>query len=43
MEAHKKDMFRTLKRINASKTDISEAQRAQIEKMIDAQIAELED
>lgn len=43
MEAHKKDMFRTLKRINASKTDLSEVQRTQIEKMIDAQLAELED
>lgn len=43
MEAHKKDMFRTLKRINASKTDLSEAQRAQIDKMIEAQLADLED
>lgn len=43
MEAHKKDMFRTLKRINASKTDLSEVQRTQIEKMIDSQLAELED
>ena len=43
MEAHKKDMFRTLKRINASKTALNEAQRAQIDKMIDAQLAELED
>lgn len=43
MEAHKMDMFRTLKRINASKTDLSEAQRAQIDKMIEAQLADLED
>lgn len=43
MEAHKKDMFRTLKRINASKTNLSEVQRAQIDKMIEAQLAELED
>ncbi len=43
MEAHKKDMFRTLKRINASKTDLSEVQRQQIDKMIEAQLESLED
>jgi len=43
MEAHKKDMFRTLKRINASKVNLSDVQRTQIEKMIDAQLAALED
>lgn len=43
MEAHKKDMFRTMKRINESKSELTADQRKQLDKMIEAQLQALED
>lgn len=43
MEAHKKDMFRTMKRINESKSTLSEAQKKELDKMIEEQLKALED
>ncbi|MFN3530659.1 MAG: hypothetical protein ACK417_12115 [Bacteroidia bacterium] len=43
MEAHKKNLYRHMKRMNEANTQLNPKQRAIIEKMIDEQLATLED
>ena len=43
MEAHKKNLYRHMKRMNEASTSLNAKQKALIEKIVDEQIAQLED
>lgn len=43
MEAHKKDFYRNMKRMNEASTKMNAKQKKLIEKIVDEQLAELED